>query len=115
LGFSAGVLDLQMMGYRLVGGAEHRIAGRPSALFVYRRDDGHTVLCQMFAGRLPDLPVPYEQREHGGFTFRIYRRDGLTLAFWQEGEIVCVLVAVGDSRGPVEAAFARATRPRPRH
>ncbi len=38
--FRTRVLDLGMMGYRLIGGRVHSLEGRPSALFVYRGPGG---------------------------------------------------------------------------
>ena len=55
--FPTRVFDLGMMGYRLVGGRIHRLRGRPSALFAYRGPEGRDLVCQMFEGRLAELPA----------------------------------------------------------
>jgi anti-sigma factor RsiW len=89
--FRTRVLDLAMMSYRIQGGAVHRIDGEPSALFAYRGEGGKLLVCQMYPGRLEHLPGAEEVRTHRGFRFQIYRADSVTLVFWQEGEVVCVL------------------------
>lgn len=91
LPFRARVIDLAMMRYRLVGGRRHELGRRPAAFFVYEGDGGRTLVCQMFAGRLDELPAPAQVREHRGFRFQVYRDAQVTAVFWQEGEIVCVL------------------------
>lgn len=110
LGFPTRVFDLGMMGYTLRGGREGAVAGRPSAFFVYRGPSGEDVICQMFRGRLGDLPPPAARRLHDGIPFQVYRRDGLTLVFWAEGDVLCVLVGEGDSETLVQLAFAKAMK-----
>src|SRR5687767_5117609 len=55
LGFSSRVFDLGMMGYHLTGGRIDELAGKPGALFVYRREDGALVICEMFQGVTSEL------------------------------------------------------------
>ncbi len=102
--FRTRVLDLAMMNYELLGGRSHRLGGRPSALFVYRGRGDQTLVCQMYEGRLDALPPPDEIREHRGFRFQIYRQGPITLVFWPEGEVVCVLA--GDFGEPEIVALA---------
>jgi anti-sigma factor RsiW len=108
--FSARVYDFGMMGFRLAGGKVHRLAGRQSALFAYVNPNGQRVVCQMYQGRLSDLPPGAEEREHDGIRFRIYRTAGSTLVFWQEGSVVCVLATDGDPEAAVQLAFAKAIK-----
>lgn len=108
--FRARVLDLGMMGYQLVGGQAHTLAGRPSALFVYRGPGGRTLVCQMYEGRTSELPRAPETRRHGDFTFSVYRRDKQTLVFWQEGRLTCVLASDGDPEEVIQLAFAKAMK-----
>ena len=68
------------------------------------------MLYQMFDGTLDDLPQPDETREKDGIQFRIYHRRGLTLSFWQEGSVICVLVSDGGSEQVVQLAFAKAMK-----
>ena len=110
LPFPTRVFDLGMMGYRLRGGGVRRIAGRPSAVFVYEASDGRLVLCQMYEGRVSELPAAAAERAREGMRFRIYRRGDLTLVFWQEGALVCVLVSDGDPEEAVQLAIAKAVK-----
>ena len=110
MGFATRVFDLAMMRYRLVGGRAHQLAGRPSALFVYVGPDAMPVICEMYRGTLAELPSAGEQRVHDGITFRIYRENGVTIVFWQEGAVVCVLASTGESEAVVQLAYAKAVR-----
>ena len=111
VGFTARVFDLAMMRYELVGGRVHALSGRPSALFVYRGDAGRIVLCQMYPGTMAALSAPDETRLQNDITFYIYRRDGYTLVFWQEGDVTCVLVSDIPSQETIQLAFAKAMKP----
>jgi hypothetical protein len=42
--------------------------------------------------------------------FHVFRDRELTLVFWQEGEIVCVLTGAGDRETVVQFASARAVK-----
>jgi anti-sigma factor RsiW len=108
--FRTRVFDLGMMEYRLIGGRIHRLRGRPSALFAYRGPGGRDLVCQMYQGWLDDLPPPEERREHNGISFRVYRAGALTLVFWQEGEVVCVLVSDASPEAVIQLAFAKAVK-----
>ncbi len=108
--FRTRVFDLGMMKYRLLGGRVHRLAGRTSALFVYRGEGEKALICEMYEGRLEELPRGAERREHGGFTFLIYRHGGKTAVFWQEGRVTCVLVSDIDSEEVIALAFAKAMK-----
>ena len=110
IAFETRVFDLGMMGYRVTGGRVHDLAGRPSALFVYGGDAGKLLLCQMFEGKLSELPSPVAVREHDGIRFHVHRDAGLTLVFWQEGDVVCVLASEIPTEEVVQLAFAKAVR-----
>ena len=110
LPFPARVFDFGMMSYSLVGGGVHRFGDRRSALFAYRSADGRAVVCQMFEGDIGDLPPPAERRRNNDIEFLVYRDEGLTIVFWQEGAVMCVLVADGDPEAAVQLAFAKAVR-----
>lgn len=109
--FATRVFDLGMMEYRLAGGRVHRLGGAPSALFVYRGPAGEELLCQMFPGRVTALPPGAERRANKGIEFYIYRHEGKTAVFWQEGAIVCVLVSDIAPENVVQLAFAKAMIP----
>ena len=110
--FNVRVYDLGMMGYRLSGGGVHRIGGRGrvSALYAYAGSRGDRIVCQMYQGTTAELPSGAEEREHDGIRFRIYRSGGVTLVFWQEGAIVCVLAADGDPEQAIQLAYAKAVK-----
>lgn len=105
------VIDLGMMGWSLEGGALRRLGGRPSALYAYRSATGARLVCQMYQGRLSDLPAADATRAENGFEFRVYTRAGVTLVFWQEGELVCVLAADLPAADVVALAVAKAMAP----
>lgn len=110
IGFPARVLDLDAMGIELAGGDATTLSGRASARTVYRTDSGW-LTCWMYLGTVTELPAADELRERGGFVFHVYRRDGRTLVFWQEGEVVCALVGTGDAESVIALAFAKAMAP----
>jgi anti-sigma factor RsiW len=110
LPFPPRVFDLGMMQYALLGGRVHTLAGRPSALFVYRNAGGRIVICQMYEGQVDELPAGAERREHNGISFRIYRRDARTVVFWEEGHVTCVLVSDIGAEDVIQLAFAKAMR-----
>jgi anti-sigma factor RsiW len=112
LDFPTRVFDLGMMGYRLEGGRVAEVSGRPAAFFVYRDESGAEVVCQMFRGRLVELPPPVDRRSHGEIPFQIYRSEGFTLVFWPEGDVLCVLSGEGDPEALIELAFAKAMKAR---
>jgi anti-sigma factor RsiW len=110
IGFPARVFDLGMMQYRLAGGRIHRLRDRPSALFAYRGPAGRDLVCQMYEGWLSDLPRTDDVREHNGIIFQVYRTSGLTLVFWQEGAVVCVLASDAESEAVIQLAYAKAVK-----
>jgi anti-sigma factor RsiW len=105
------VIDLAMMGFTLEGGRRHALGSVPSALYSYRTASGERIVCQMFEGRLDALPPTADVRESNGFTFRVFRERGVTLVFWQEGDIICVLASRLPVDEVVKLAFAKAMRP----
>ena len=105
------VIDLAMMGFTLEGGRRHTLGNAPSALYAYRTLAGERIVCQMYEGRLEGLPPTADVRENNGFTFRVYRDGDLSMVFWQEGNLVCVLVSRLPADEVVKLAFAKAMRP----
>lgn len=105
------VIDLAMMGIVLEGGVRHTLDGRQSALYSYRTPSGARLVCQMYEGRLADLPPPGDVREQNGFRFHIYTRGAVTLVFWQEGELVCVLASELPADEVIALAVAKAMAP----
>jgi hypothetical protein len=80
------VIDLGMMGWSLQGGVQRPSGNGPVALSAYRSSSGADLICQMYRGRLADLPRGDAVRHENGFEFRVYTRDGVTLVFWREGD-----------------------------
>jgi len=107
LGFDARVFDFGMMGLRLIGGDVREIAGRRTAVFVYRAADGSVVVCQMYEGRVPAAAGAEVRRRKDDLEFLVFDRDRRTVVVWQEGNIVCALVADGDRETTVQLAFAK--------
>jgi anti-sigma factor RsiW len=108
--FRTRVLDLAMMGYQLVGGSVLDEGPRRRAFFVYRGEGGKVLACQMYEGDIGELSGAPEVREHGDFTFLVYRSGDLTQVFWQEGTVTCVLVSDIPSEEVVQLAFAKAMK-----
>ncbi len=105
------VIDLGMMGIPLEGGVRHVLDGRPSALYAYRTPSGARLVCQMYVGRLSDLPPPDNALDNKGFHFQIYDRGGVTVVFWQEGDLVCVLASELPAGEVIALAFEKAMAP----
>ncbi len=110
LPFPARVFDFGMMDYRLAGGSLRRLAERPVALFAYSGPRDQALVCQMYEGTVTSLPAPADRRYHNEIEFLVYRERDLTVVFWQEGPVVCVLVANGDYESAIRLAFAKAVK-----
>lgn len=104
------VFDLGMMSYRLLGGRVHKLATRTSAFFVYRGKNNAILVCQMYPGQVSALPTGAVERENKGIRFYVYRMKELTLTFWQEGAITCVLASDVNPEEVVQLAFAKAVK-----
>ena len=55
-----------------------------------------------------DLPETEDTREHGGIKFYSYRVDGVSVTFWREADVICVLASRADPEQVVALAFAKA-------
>jgi anti-sigma factor RsiW len=108
LDFHTKVYALDTMGYRIQGGQVARVNGRWSALSAYRGADDSSLLCEMFIGRMDELPPVQRTISHAGTAFRIYRRGALTAVYWAEGDVICVLVSDIGSEALLALAFAKA-------
>jgi anti-sigma factor RsiW len=108
---SVRVFDLAMMGFTLEGGRVQSFGDVPSALYVYRNAAGERVVCQMYEGTTGSLPATDDIRSHRDFRFHVYREGDMTIVFWQEGAIVCVLASRLPQEAVVQLAFAKAMRP----
>lgn len=108
--FETRVFDLGMMGFEISGGRIQTLAGRPSALFAYVGPDGVLMVCRMYLGNLDELPEPISRLEHEGIVFHVYERDGRTLVFWEEGDVVCVLASDAPAQDVIDLALAKAVK-----
>ncbi len=88
LGFSNTVVDLEMRGYELVGGTLVEIAGKKSALSVYRGPHG-LLVCHRFQGAELSLP-PGGESIHGDTYYTI---NGITICLHREGDVVCLMAS----------------------
>lgn len=102
------VYDFGMMGYTLAGVRTHALGDSASAVAAYRGPDGQALLCEMYVGRVETLPPPAERRTHNDIDFLVYRVGEVTVVFWQEGVIVCVLAGAGEPEAIIALAFAKA-------
>jgi len=102
--FPTPVFEFGAMYFSLTGGRVIEDGG-PRALFAYQGAGGDRMICEMYAGVTGDLPPAAEVREYNGVQLYVYRLGGLTLVFWQDGEVVCVLVMDGDPEQAI--LFAR--------
>jgi hypothetical protein len=64
----------------------------------------------MYEGRLADLPRPDDVRERDGIRFQVYRTGELTLVFWQEGAVVCVLASDAEPEAVIQLAYGKAVK-----
>jgi anti-sigma factor RsiW len=108
--FNTRVFDLGMMNYRLIGGRVQRVDHEPRALFVYQGPADQILVCQMYAGTVAALPAGAVERENNGIQFYIYEKRGLTMVFWQEGTVVCVLTSDIGAEQVLQLAFAKAMK-----
>jgi hypothetical protein len=64
----------------------------------------------MYLGTLEELPEPSRTLEHDGIAFRVYERDGRTMVFWEEGDVVCVLTSDAPAQAVIDLSFAKAVK-----
>lgn len=103
------VYDLGMMRYTLVGGHASRHRSHPVTMALYQAPDGARLVCEMYAAQPPSR-VPIDRRTHNGVAFTVYRKGDITMVFWDEGPVTCVLVSTIDPEALVQLAFAKAVR-----
>ncbi len=110
ISFRTRVFDLGMMGYRLEGARTYRLAGRPSAVFVYRGSKGTRLVCQMSEATVASLPPGSIRSERNGARFYRYVRQGTTTVFWPEGPVLCVLAGDAPPDEVLQLAYAKAMK-----
>ena len=110
VGFPVPPDSLEIPGYRLVGARVHALAGRPSALYVYRSAAGTMLVCQMYRGRVAELAPGAQLLRRGNARLCVFRASGTSQVFWQDGEIVCALASDIAADEVVRIAFSKALR-----
>ena len=110
IAFETRVFDLAMMEFGLEGGSRKTLAGHPSAAFAYRGPDGNLVLCQMFPGDESELPDGVTITEKDGITFYSYQVGEVSMTFWREGPVLCVLASLLDADAVLGLAQAKAMK-----
>ena len=101
------------MDYGLLGARVHRLGGRSSALFICRSSSGRLSICQMIQGSLKELPRQGRSRlrRNEGIEFVVYSQPGgLTLVYWQEGDLLCGMTSDVDSEETIRLAFSKAVK-----
>ena len=86
--FGNTVVDLEPLGFVLVGGTIGNLAGRPSTLSVYRGTRG-MILCHRIDATGVELPPGGEVI--GGDRF--YSVDGITICLHREGDLLCFMAS----------------------
>ena len=111
--FNVQVSDLSKVNYRLAGGRVQYLRGKRAALYVYRGAGNQLLVCHMYIGRASKLPAGSVERENHGIKFHVYQVKGVSMVFWQEGKVVCVLSSDIPTENVVQLAFAKAKPPKP--
>jgi anti-sigma factor RsiW len=108
LPFTPHVYDLSAKNYRLVGGRVQYLRGQRTEWVVYRGPNNQALVCQMYVGKVSELPGGSVERGHRGKKFQIYQVKGVTMVFWQDRKVVCVLISDIPAENVVQLAFAKA-------
>jgi anti-sigma factor RsiW len=108
LPFTPHVYDLSAKNYPLVGGRVQYLQSRRTEWVVYRGTNNEALVCQMYVGNVSELPAGAVEREHRGKKFHIYQIKGVTMVFWQDHKVVCVLISDMPAENVVQLAFAKA-------
>ena len=108
LPFTPHVYDLSAKDYRLVGGRVQYLQRQRTEWVVYRGRNNQALVCQMYVGNVSELPVGFVEREHRGKEFHVYEVNGVTMVFWQDRKVVCVLISDMPAEDVVQLAFVKA-------
>ena len=108
LPFTPHVYDLGAKNYPLVGGRVQDLQSRQTEWVVYRGPNNQDLVCQMYVGNVSELPTGSVERQHRGKKFYVYDVKGVTMVFWQDRKVVCVLISDMPTESVVQLAFAKA-------
>ncbi len=101
-----------MMSIALEGGVRHTLDGRAErALQLSHAVRGASGLPDVRGRAGGSSAIRATSREQNGFRFQIYTRGAVTLVFWQEGDLVCVLASELPAVEVVALAVAKAMAP----
>jgi len=106
--FTPHVYDLSVKNYPLVGGRVQDLQSRQTEWVVYRGPNNQDLVCQMYVGNVSELPTGSVERQHRGKKFYVYDVKGVTMVFWQDRKVVCVLISDMPTESVVQLAFAKA-------
>jgi anti-sigma factor RsiW len=106
--YDEAMLNVGMEGFVLENGVVGPLGDRPSAVMAYQHPDRQRIVCQMYEGQLEDLPEGGEVFGPSGLQVRIFRRGNVTMAFWQDGQLVCVLSSSVESGQLIQLALKKA-------
>lgn len=106
--FAPHVYDLSAKNYPLVGGRVQDLQSQHTEWVVYRGPNKQDLVCQMYVGNVSELPTGSVEREHRGKKFYVYDVKGVTMVFWQDRKVVCVLISDMPTESVVQLAFAKA-------
>lgn len=109
--FRARVLDLDMLGFRIVGGSAFEVGATTSVETLYRDARGQSVLCLMLEGDAAALPAGGARFEHEGIVFASFQRGDVNVVVWSEGDVLCMLVAALPREELQALAIAKAMLP----
>ena len=105
------VLDLDMLGFRIVGGSAFEVGATTGVETLYRDARGQSVLCLMLEGDAAALPAGGARFEHEGIVFASFQLGDVNVVVWSEGDVLCMLVAALPREELQALAIAKAMLP----
>ena len=105
------VLDLDMLGFRIVGGSAFEVGATTGVETLYRDARDQSVLCLMLEGDAAALPAGGARFEHEGIVFASFQLGDVNVVVWSEGDVLCMLVAALPREELQALAIAKAMLP----
>jgi anti-sigma factor RsiW len=112
-GVPSAVYDLGPQHYTLTGGRVQAHRRHAGTIALYRDAHGRDVICEMYTASPPAgvlLRSPIDRRIHNGRTFVVYQHGDVTMVFWREGAVTCVLAGMMNPEALLQLAFAKTDR-----
>ena len=107
MSFDPGMATLE--GYVYQGGCITKKPECDYATFAFVNEAKEVVTCQMFPGRLEKMTGTFEHRIQRGKDFMIAREGCITMTFWQDGDMICVISTDGNEEESIQLAVNKAT------